>query len=116
MTWWQRFLCNVMGWHRCEAEWHDWCSAVGWCDRCGCRCLQDSNGDWFRASMQEPRCLAAKGRLVGADTLRSAAAKVRQAFMDDGSEFNIPGYIIRELDDAISAYDAAKTEQEPRDE
>lgn len=47
MTKWQRFLCEFMGWHKVKAESHNGCNAVGYCTRCGERCLQDSNGDWF---------------------------------------------------------------------
>lgn len=48
MTWWQRFLCNVMGWHkRPILMGFDGCSLNGTCPRCGRRVLQDSQGNWF---------------------------------------------------------------------
>lgn len=48
MTRWQRFLCNVMGWHkRPQLIGFDGCSLGGACPRCGRRVLQDSQGNWF---------------------------------------------------------------------
>jgi hypothetical protein len=53
MTRWQRFLCNVLDWHRVsEIEWHG-TRAVYTCKRCKRRLLQDPHGNWF--AIEEPK-------------------------------------------------------------
>lgn len=47
----QRVLCDFLGWHSVGQECGDFTGPMilvqGYCVRCGRRCLQDSNGDWF---------------------------------------------------------------------
>jgi hypothetical protein len=43
------WFCKHLDWHSCLPESFDGVSSVGHCRYCGCRCLTDSNGDWFRA-------------------------------------------------------------------
>ena len=49
MSKWQRFLCNVLGWHRPKI---DGTASLGYdplvvCRRCGRVIYQDSQGNWF---------------------------------------------------------------------
>ncbi len=48
-----RFLCWI-GWHSCDSESFDGASFAGRCRRCGCRCLLDSQGNWFAAPPVHP--------------------------------------------------------------
>ena len=43
----RKFLCNVLGWHKCKTEETDGINNIGHCKYCGIRCLQDSQGNWF---------------------------------------------------------------------
>jgi hypothetical protein len=54
MNWWQRFLCNVLGWHTVDRSQKCGFNMLGInatanCARCGKRVLQDSQGNWFEA-------------------------------------------------------------------
>ena len=43
----RKFMCKVLKWHKCDAEYNDGASDVGHCKYCGVECLQDSQGNWF---------------------------------------------------------------------
>lgn len=43
----RKFLCKK-DWHKCNKEEFDGASYVGHCKYCGARCLQDSQGNWFK--------------------------------------------------------------------
>lgn len=43
------FFDKYLGWHKCNKEEFDGISYSGHCKYCGVRCLQDSQGNWFKA-------------------------------------------------------------------
>lgn len=49
------WFCDKMGWHKAPKTLggFDGCSLHGRCPRCHKRVLQDSQGNWFTASIQE---------------------------------------------------------------
>ena len=49
----KRILCDWLGAHKVKAGGFDGVSFSGRCQRCGSRCLQDSQGGWFRATRQD---------------------------------------------------------------
>ena len=54
MTWFRRFLCNVMGWHQESSivEYTGGDNMVTRCKHCGRRLLWSSQG-WFEADVRE---------------------------------------------------------------
>lgn len=52
MTYWQRFLCNFLSWHKPdrnapESMFFDGCSFHAICARCRRKIMEDSQGGWF---------------------------------------------------------------------
>lgn len=50
MNWWQKFMCNVMGWHNGNGKSKksfDGLSFHSTCSRCGKEVMLDSQGNWF---------------------------------------------------------------------
>jgi hypothetical protein len=51
----RRFVHNVMGWHApSEISGFDGCSMTSSCKYCGRQILQDSQGNWFEATVRTP--------------------------------------------------------------
>lgn len=43
------FWCDkYLKWHNCEVSSNDGCNNYGICKYCGAKCLQDSQGNWFK--------------------------------------------------------------------
>jgi hypothetical protein len=49
--WWDYFQCNILDWHKVSfpnpKTYFDGVSFHGKCERCGRRCMRDSQGNWF---------------------------------------------------------------------
>ena len=43
-----KFFDKYLGWHSCTILGNNGCSNYGICKYCGARCLQDSQGKWFK--------------------------------------------------------------------
>ena len=41
-------LCDLLGWHKCTTDYLDGLNVHGTCVRCGAKCIQDSQGGWFK--------------------------------------------------------------------
>lgn len=48
-----KFFCNKLDWHISPMIGFDGASALGMCERCKQRLLMDSQGNWFKATIQD---------------------------------------------------------------
>ena len=51
----KKILCDWLDWHTVKSLVNattDGVNLIAKCDRCGCRVLQDSQGNWFKSSIQ----------------------------------------------------------------
>ena len=52
----RHMLCNILGWHDVKSlinAYSDGVNVITNCDRCFRRVMQDSQGNWFEASIQK---------------------------------------------------------------